>query len=80
MPRCARTPRAAGVGTLGIALILLGTGALVVAVWQHRGTMLELAKIDRTPASWSLATIVAVAVIVLGALAFFSVAVRLGPF
>jgi len=75
-------PSATGHGprNLGIALILLGTTALVVAIWQHRGTMLELTKVDSTPAPRSLATIVAVAVIVLGALAFLSVAVHIGPF
>jgi hypothetical protein len=61
-------------------MILLGTIALCTAIWQHRTTMRDIAAITSEKVHWTLAQLTAVAVIVLGALAALSVAVRIGPF
>jgi inner membrane protein YidH len=57
--------------TLGIALITIGTGALVVAVIQHRATLNRLRHEGLTP-RWSLALVVATLMSLLGLFAFGS--------
>jgi putative membrane protein len=63
----------------GLLLIVTGTLALVVAIWQHRTSLKRLAKLDGTQPGLSLSEIVAVLVIVLGMFAFANVALRTGP-
>jgi putative membrane protein len=55
--------------TLGLMLICIGTGALVVAVIQHRRTVVALRR-QGLVAGWSLALIVSTFVAVLGVFAF----------
>jgi putative membrane protein len=61
--------------TLGLTLITIGTGALVVAVIQHRHILEELREEGLEP-GWSLALIVATLVAVLGVFAFGSLVLR----
>jgi putative membrane protein len=61
--------------TLGITLISIGTGALVVAVIQHREALKELRRQGLAP-GWSLALTVSTLVAVLGVFAFGSLIVK----
>jgi putative membrane protein len=61
--------------TLGTMLICIGTGALVVAVIQHRRTLGELREEGLAP-GWSLALAVATFVAVLGVFAFGSLVLK----
>jgi putative membrane protein len=61
--------------TLGVLLITIGTGALVVAVLQHRGTLKELRQQGLAP-GWSLALTVSSLVAVLGVFAFGSLILK----
>jgi putative membrane protein len=61
--------------TLGITLITIGTGALVVAVIQHRRTVKEL-RTRGLVHGWSLAFGVASLVAVLGVFAFGSLVLK----
>jgi putative membrane protein len=61
--------------TLGITLITIGTGALVVAVIQHKQTLDALKQQGLAPC-WSLALVVATLVAVLGVFAFGSLVFR----
>jgi putative membrane protein len=54
--------------TVGLTLILIGTGALVAAVLQHRQTLHELRK-EGLESPWSLALTVATLIAVLGVFA-----------
>jgi putative membrane protein len=69
-----------GPRNFGLALISLGTVALIVASIQHVSLMKELRKHTSSPPKTSLALIVAITISVLGGLAFFSILVRVGPF
>jgi putative membrane protein len=61
--------------TLGLMLISIGTGALVVAVIQHRRTVVELRQHGLVP-GWSLALVVSTLVAVLGVFAFGSLVLK----
>lgn len=63
---------------LGMALISIGTAALIVAIVQHVSFMKKMGQGRSTV--WSLATIVAMLISLIGALAFLSLAARVGPF
>jgi len=69
-----------GPRNFGLALIFLGTVALIVASIQHVSLMKELRKHASSPPKTSLALIVAITISILGGLAFFSILVRVGPF
>jgi putative membrane protein len=64
---------------LGLSLIALGTLALIGAAWQHRNL---LKKIGASPSQqiFSVSFIVAVAVILIGIVAFYGVLLKHGPF
>jgi putative membrane protein len=61
--------------TLGLTLITIGTGALVVAVLQHRQALKGLRAEGLEP-GWSLALTVGTLVAVLGVFAFGSLVLR----
>ena len=63
----------------GLAMIVLGTLALILAVWQHRGFLVEIGA-DQPKYVWSLSVVVASAVILIGILAFVGVFLHTGPF
>ena len=63
----------------GLALIGLGTAALIVAALQHRQYLQRLGARQRQ-FTWSLAFVVAVLVALIGALTFFGMLLRVGPF
>jgi putative membrane protein len=69
-----------GPRNFGLALISLGTVALIVASIQHVSLMKELRKHATSPPKTSLALIVAFVISVLGGLAFLSILIRVGPF
>jgi putative membrane protein len=69
-----------GPRNFGLALISLGTGALIIASIQHVALMKELRKHATGPPKTSLAFMVALAICVMGVLAFLSVLISLGPF
>jgi putative membrane protein len=64
---------------LGLTLIALGTVTLFVAAWQHRN-FLKKAGTSQTQKTWSLSFVVAIAVILIGAITFYGVLLRHGPF
>jgi putative membrane protein len=69
-----RAPR-----NLGLTLVALGTLALAAAALQHR----QLLKRIGTPSGrhvWSISFVVAIAVVLIGLLAFYGVWLRHGPF
>ena len=67
-----------GPRNFGLALIGLGTAAQIVAIVQHVGYMKQIGRRGRDV--WSLATIVAILITLIGVLAFISTMVRKGPF
>jgi putative membrane protein len=69
-----------GPRNFGLALISLGTVALIVASIQHVSQMKELRKYGTGPPKTSLALMVALAISVLGGLAFLGILIRVGPF
>ena len=69
-----------GPRNFGLALISLGTVALIVASIQHIGLMKELSKHATGAPRTSLALVVALAICVLGVLAFLSILISMGPF
>lgn len=69
-----------GPRNFGLALISLGTVALILALIQHVGLMRDVRKHTTSPPKTSLAFMVALAICVLGVLAFLSVLIRMGPF
>jgi putative membrane protein len=74
------TLRDNGPRNFGLALISLGTAALIVALIQHVALMKELRKYATGPPRTSLAFMVALAICVLGMLAFLSILIQMGPF
>jgi putative membrane protein len=69
-----------GPRNFGLALVSLGTVALIVASVQHEGFIKELHKHGNGPPKLSLALMVALAICVLGLLAFLSILIQMGPF
>jgi putative membrane protein len=64
---------------LGLTLIALGTVALTAAAWQHRRFLNEVG-ITKARHVWSISFMVAMAVILIGAITFYGVLLRQGPF
>ena len=62
-----------------LALIVLGTLALIAAVWQHRGFLAQIGA-AQPRYKWSLTVIMAILVALIGVLAVLGVLVRAGPF
>jgi len=69
-----------GPRNLGLTLIALGTNGLIIACIQHRNLLKQLHHSTSVGARWSLAMMVAVAISVLGVLAFASIALQMGPY
>jgi putative membrane protein len=64
---------------LGLTLIALGTVALSAAAWQHRNFLNKIGA-SRGRHVWSVSFVVAMAVILIGAITFYGVLLRHGPF
>jgi putative membrane protein len=64
---------------LGLALIALGTIALVVAIYQYWHFLKRIGAAERIN-MWPLSVIVAISLILIGAFAFLNVLLRTGPF
>ena len=64
---------------LGLTLIGLGTLALIAAAWQHRRYLNELGATQARHV-WSISFLVAILVILIGAITFYGVLLRHGPF
>ena len=64
---------------LGMTLIALGTLGLAAASWQHRRFLNEIGASQKRHL-WSISFIVAIAVILIGAVTFYGVLLREGPF
>jgi putative membrane protein len=69
-----------GPRNFGLALISLGTVALIVASIQHVRLMKVLRERYPSVPKVSLALVIAVAIAVLGGLAFIGILIRIGPF
>lgn len=64
---------------LGLTLIALGTVALAAAAWQHRQFLNELGA-SQGRHVWSVSFLAAIFVVLIGAIAFYGVLLRSGPF
>jgi putative membrane protein len=64
---------------LGLTLIALGTLALMAATWQHRMFLNEMGA-SKGRHLWSISFVVAILIILVGALTFYGVLLRHGPF
>ncbi len=64
---------------MGMTLIALGTLALVAAAWQHRSFLNEVGASQKRHI-WSISFVVAIFVVLIGAIAFYGVLLRSGPF
>lgn len=64
---------------LGLTLIALGTLALATATWQH-WTYLREMRASHAQHGWSLSFVVAIFVTLIGAITFYGVLLRHGPF
>jgi putative membrane protein len=64
---------------LGLSLIALGTVTLLGAAWQHRKFLNQI-DADQTRHKVSIALFVALAVILIGIVAFYGVLLKTGPF
>lgn len=64
---------------LGLTLITLGTLALAAATWQHRKFLMEI-EAWHLRREWSISFLVAIAVVLIGILAFYGVLLREGPY
>ncbi|MCE5324351.1 DUF202 domain-containing protein [bacterium] len=73
------TMRAQAPRHLGLALIALGTIALVLAVGQHWHFLKKIGAAERIN-TWSLAVITALLLTLIGVFAFINVLLRTGPF
>jgi putative membrane protein len=69
-----QTPR-----NLGLTLIALGTMGLAAGAWQHRRFLNDLGATQHRHV-WSVSFVVAIAVILIGAVTFYGVLLRHGPF
>jgi len=64
---------------LGMTLIALGTLALAAAAWDHRRFLNEL-QVSQKRHIWSISFVIAIFVILIGAIAFYGILLRSGPF
>jgi putative membrane protein len=64
---------------LGLTLIALGTVALSAAAWQHRVFLNEIGTAQARHL-WSISFVVAIFVILIGAITFYGVLLHQGPF
>jgi putative membrane protein len=64
---------------LGLSLIALGTLALTLAAWQHWNFLKEL-RVPQKRKVRSISFVIAIAVILIGVIAFYGVLLRRGPF
>jgi putative membrane protein len=64
---------------LGLTLIALGTLALMAATWQHRMFLNEMGA-SKGRHVWSISFVVAILIILIGAMTFYGVLLRHGPF
>lgn len=64
---------------LALTLVALGTVALAAAAWQHRCFLNQIGA-SRKHYIWSVSFPVAVVVALIGALAFYGILLRSGPF
>jgi putative membrane protein len=64
---------------LGLTLIALGTVALSAAAWQHRVFLNEIGT-SQARHLWSISFVVAIFVILIGAITFYGVLLHQGPF
>ena len=64
---------------LGMTLIALGTLALATAAWQHRSFLNDIG-VSQKRHIWSVSFVVAILVVLIGAIAFYGVLQRSGPF
>jgi len=69
-----------GPRNFGLALISLGTVALIVASIQHVRLMKALREHSPSVPKVSLALVIALVISVLGGLAFLGILIRIGPF
>jgi putative membrane protein len=69
-----------GPRNLGIALVGLGTVALILASLQHWSLMKELQGRHSTGSRISLVLVTSVTIALLGTLVFFSIVLKTGPF
>ena len=73
-------PRPHAPRNLAMALIALGTLALVAAAWQHWSLLKEIGVPARKRGIQSISFVVAFFVVLIGVLAFYGVLMRSGPF
>jgi putative membrane protein len=64
---------------LGMTLIALGTSALALAAWQHWRFLNQIG-VSQKSHTYSLSFVVAILVVLIGAIAFYGVLLRSGPF
>jgi len=64
---------------LGMTLIALGTSALALAAWQHWRFLNQIG-VSQKSHIYSLSFVVAILVVLIGAIAFYGVLLRSGPF
>lgn len=64
---------------LGLTLVTLGTLALSAATWQHCHFLKEMGRSEERKV-WSISVVVAIAMIVIGVIAFYGILLRHGPF
>jgi putative membrane protein len=74
-----KIPRLHAPRNLGLTLIALGTLALAGAAFQHQH-FLKMLGAPRSSRMWSLSFVAAIAVVLVGILAFYGVLLRRGPF
>jgi putative membrane protein len=63
----------------GLTLIAIGTLALAGATWQHRNFLREIGA-SQARHTWSIPLMVAIAVVLIGILAFYGVFLHDGPY
>jgi uncharacterized membrane protein YidH (DUF202 family) len=73
----ARRPQAPR--NLGMSLIALGTVSLTVAAWQHRNFLRDIGASENRHI-WSIAFVAAIALVLIGVIAFFGVLLRSNMF
>lgn len=64
---------------LGLTLIALGTVALAGATWQHWNFLKEIGR-PQAQHMWSISSVIAIAVVLIGILTFYGVLLREGPY